>query len=352
MYKSNTNSESHYRIGVKLCATILLFLGMLAALPIPLGPSGTLSAKLWPETNLPDALVGVAAPGPHVAVRHDPPMVESTALPDVTPKATDTLQQLGATELDEAAVATLPRDNPLRDHLIAPSASPNPPKAARSRPIETSGGRRHVRGPNIFGSLALAASNAPLASIAQRAFEDPGNATDRGPCDPAAVQHCGGDAGDPWGRVLAQGRQLSVVDQIEWINQQVNRRLRYVTDFISHSVDDYWSPARETMVRQSGDCEDFAILKMWLLEELGHASDDMFVVVVQSPRLSTRHAVLAVRYGTTHHVLDNLSAKVRVDTEIDDYRPIFSVNPKGLWIHGFPATREVASVVGPRTQPR
>lgn len=69
----------------------------------------------------------------------------------------------------------------------------------------------------------------------------------------------------------------------------------------------------------------------------------MFVVVVQSPRLTAQHAILAVRQADGFIVLDNLSGNLRKASEIDDYKPMFSVNPRGFWIHGFPTTRQVAS---------
>lgn len=68
-----------------------------------------------------------------------------------------------------------------------------------------------------------------------------------------------------------------------------------------------------TMMRRGGDCKGYALAKMAMLRDLGWREEDMRLVVVALPFHAEAHAVLLVRHGGRHYVLDNLADHVTVD---------------------------------------
>lgn len=139
------------------------------------------------------------------------------------------------------------------------------------------------RGPDVFGTMAIAAPNMPFARQVRHAFES----VAAGPidCALASQRDCAGipTATIPatWQQVLEKARALSGRDQLDWVNGTVNATIAYRDDLPAHGVQDSWSKPQETMITGTGDCEDYAILKMWLLKQAGWRGEDMHVVVVR-----------------------------------------------------------------------
>lgn len=212
---------------------------------------------------------------------------------------------------------------------VAALAVPALPRAWHP-PVEPTGLR-------VFGSVPLRTSSKALTRIVGNALETP-DATCK---EEASGGRCGTAAPLPWRKLARELQSLSAHALLDRVNREVNTRIRYVTDQSLHGVLDHWSTAAATMTEGAGDCEDFAILKMWLLREAGVAAQDMFIVVVRSPNLRTEHAVLAVRMGGDTYILDNLSGAVANARDVG-YMPIFSTNAHGLWLHGFAHRRDVA----------
>ncbi len=125
------------------------------------------------------------------------------------------------------------------------------------------------------------------------------------------------------------------------VNRAVNGAIRYRTDLDLYGESDHWAPARETLRRRAGDCEDFAILKFWALQAAGVPAEAMRLVLVRDVRRGLDHAVLAVAAEGRNLVLDNLSDRVLADGDAPGYRPLVSLGPSSTWIHGFarPAPR-------------
>ena len=104
---------------------------------------------------------------------------------------------------------------------------------------------------------------------------------------------------------------------LESLTLWVNQRITYKTDSPSH-----WQPASETRRLGTGDCEDYAILKLQELYDAGCDITGMTIGVVRTRKKdSTLHAVLLVpsqyqkgifrkRTADCVYVLDNLSNSV------------------------------------------
>lgn len=142
--------------------------------------------------------------------------------------------------------------------------------------------------------------------------------------------------------LLAQANTLTGGNPLAMVNRWVNWHIRFADD----SQGDVWSSATETLVRGYGDCEDFAIAKMAILQRLGVSRDDMFLVLIRKSERPLDHAVLAVRREGVMHVLDNLTDYLQRDSDIGGYRPSLSYSGDFAWIYGSRAANETAARLG------
>jgi len=167
--------------------------------------------------------------------------------------------------------------------------------------------------PDLFGKVALPVRAKPLA---------------------ADWEHLAGPSLDgaegAWQAFLVQAGQAPRGAVLGLVNRWVNGSVRYVED----RGGDRWAPAAETLRNRVGDCEDFAIAKMALLERLGIPADDMFLVVVREAYNRGEHAVLAVRRDKAMYILDNRTDRVLADTVVTDYMPMLGYSGPFAWIYG------------------
>src|SRR3546814_9542122 len=88
------------------------------------------------------------------------------------------------------------------------------------------------------------------------------------------------------------------------VNRWVNRRIAYRADDQNYRQRDFWATAQQTIARGSGDCEDFAILKMHMLRAAGIAPTRMKLVLLRVLAANADHAFLLVRTDKGDRVLD------------------------------------------------
>lgn len=177
-----------------------------------------------------------------------------------------------------------------------------------------------VARPDVFGSVALKVSHSPLEHKWQ------------------AVQRArfNGTTG-PWADLVTKVSKMDRQQLVAEVNRWVNARVSFADDTATVHEADQWSDAARTLRSGRGDCEDYAIAKMRLLEVAGVDPSDMFLVVARDLARQADHAILIVRENERLVVLDNGTDKVLESAEVRDYRPIMSFNAKGMWLHGFAA---------------
>lgn len=134
-----------------------------------------------------------------------------------------------------------------------------------------------------------------------------------------------------WLAFLGSIASLPVSEQIRQVNLFANEKA-YVLDRENYGVADYWATPKE-FLRNNGDCEDFAIIKMLSLKWLGYDVNRMRVVVVQDTNLSTAHAVMSIEYQGDVYILDNQIPEVLSHNAIFHYVPVYSINEKHWWMH-------------------
>jgi predicted transglutaminase-like cysteine proteinase len=168
--------------------------------------------------------------------------------------------------------------------------------------------------PDIFGSIALPVSHTPL------------DAKWRAARDGQLTRHAG-----PWAALIQSLSGVPGRSQIEAVNRWVNARVHFKSD---RTGADHWSSAAETLNKQEGDCEDFAIAKLKLLEAAGFARTDLYFVIAHDVIRRADHAILVVRLDQHLFALDSSTDQILDARKDADYRPIFSYGSKGAWVHG------------------
>lgn len=91
--------------------------------------------------------------------------------------------------------------------------------------------------------------------------------------------------------------------RIAKINSHINHLIRPVLEPYPM---DYWQVASETLERGAGDCEDYAILKLQVLNRIGFSLEALRITIVHRPGDKDLHAVLNVYLDGEWLVLDNL----------------------------------------------
>lgn len=172
-----------------------------------------------------------------------------------------------------------------------------------------------------------AADRCGPVEIAFRPFEDlaPGDGR------PSRPVTCGGRPALNARALVAKLSHETPAAQLATVNAAVNR-VAYVEDRANYGADDYWASIDEFLAR-GGDCEDFATAKYMLLRRAGVPAEAMRVVVVRDIELGSSHAVLAVTIGGEAYVLDNQAADVKPASAVARYRPVYSINETGWWLH-------------------
>ncbi len=152
---------------------------------------------------------------------------------------------------------------------------------------------------------------------------------------------------EDWQRVSSQelsagrvnnllGASTSVsVETVSQVNRWANQRIEYADDNATYGRRDYWATAAETLSNGRGDCEDYAILKYHMLQALGFDESQMFLTLARDLVRNADHAVLIVRVGQQHYMLDNATDVLLPANISYDYRATMSFNSESAWLHGY-----------------
>lgn len=144
-----------------------------------------------------------------------------------------------------------------------------------------------------------------------------------------------------WRTSLAQYEGLSIKEMATRVNTLMNQK-RYITDSNNWGTSDYWATPVEFLER-GGDCEDFAIAKYAALRALGVPEERLRVAIVQDTLKNIPHAVLVVYAEDGAYILDNQIKTLVSASGAGRYRPIYSINRTGWWLHTAPSQTMVAS---------
>jgi predicted transglutaminase-like cysteine proteinase len=134
-----------------------------------------------------------------------------------------------------------------------------------------------------------------------------------------------------WLAFLDTLRERPRGEQLAAVNRYANQK-RYILDIDNYGAEDYWAVAREFLYND-GDCEDYAITKLFSLRWLDFSPAELRIVVLQDTNLRVPHAVLAVADQDDILILDNQIQEVVSHQAIVHYLPVYSINEQHWWIH-------------------
>lgn len=145
-----------------------------------------------------------------------------------------------------------------------------------------------------------------------------------------------------WDRVLKILRSDNESQKLADVNDYFNRKIRFSDDKSIWGVSDYWATPIESLVKGSGDCEDFAIAKYFSLKQLGVPVNKLRITYVEAriggPNSSISQAHMVLAYYSTPDaeplILDNLLTEIRPASRRSDLRPVFSFNSEGIFSAG------------------
>lgn len=130
--------------------------------------------------------------------------------------------------------------------------------------------------------------------------------------------------------LVEQAEAMAPEDRPAFVNRWVNWHIRFEDD-----TSDHWASANATLLRRAGDCEDFVILKMALLERVGIPQDRMFLIIVRDRFSPIAHAVAALRReDDAMIILDNRTDLIRVADQVSEYEPTLSFSGPFAWVYG------------------
>ena len=82
-----------------------------------------------------------------------------------------------------------------------------------------------------------------------------------------------------WQEFVKENRSATAREKLVSVNNYFNQ-FSYVEDLDLYGREDYWATLRETLGRNSGDCEDFAIAKYFTLRDLNLSEENMRITYV------------------------------------------------------------------------
>lgn len=114
-------------------------------------------------------------------------------------------------------------------------------------------------------------------------------------------------------------QKLPSDEQLKKINLYLNALLPQY-DAITHQQEEHWASPKEFLRVGYGDCEEYALIKLYSLLRLGFDGDKLYLLIAKEKFRGGRHMVLAY-FDTPKRaplILDNLSFRIlRLDKRVD-----------------------------------
>lgn len=142
---------------------------------------------------------------------------------------------------------------------------------------------------------------------------------------------CTGAGLRSWREVVAETKGKPQLEVLKTVNGYFNR-WPYRIDRELYGVSEFWATPQEFMKR-SGDCEDYAIAKFFVLRDLGYANEDLRIVILMDRIRRIGHAVLAVYAMGDILILDSLTDLIFSHRKYRHYVPQYSMNETTRWAH-------------------
>jgi predicted transglutaminase-like cysteine proteinase len=151
--------------------------------------------------------------------------------------------------------------------------------------------------------------------------------------------------------LIAEASALEGRHRFAVVNRAINLAVAYTSDERQFGRGDVWSSPAATLASGRGDCEDYAIAKMFALRASGVAAQDLRLLVARVRGDNDIHAVLAARHDGHWYLLDNRSMVLVEDHNSRDLMPLFAMDAGGVRQFGERVMTVAAKTAKPESQP-
>jgi predicted transglutaminase-like cysteine proteinase len=140
-----------------------------------------------------------------------------------------------------------------------------------------------------------------------------------------------------WLSQLDDTKDASLLDKANAVNDLVNNQVTYLSDGENYHADEYFASGVETVLSGGGDCEDFAIAKLYAMKYLDVPENRVTLLFVASDGVSdgVNHCVLAVDTTAANNWVNCLILNDAEGTQNSmeslyetGYKPIFTMNTR------------------------
>jgi predicted transglutaminase-like cysteine proteinase len=151
----------------------------------------------------------------------------------------------------------------------------------------------------------------------------------------------------PLAAIVADAARRDGRERLASVNRAINLAIAYADDSRGSGDPeaDVWSGPAATFASRRGDCEDYAIAKLFALRAAGVPKEDLRLMVVRLSASGNNHAVLAVRSGGAWLLLDNRTMTLASDTQAQTHgvTPLFALDSTGVRQYATAAATLVAA---------
>lgn len=148
----------------------------------------------------------------------------------------------------------------------------------------------------------------------------------------------------------AVAQSPSEIQLLVEINNKWNRSIMASTDLAVWGVEDYWATPAETLQKGQGDCEDFAIGKMFSAIEAGISPAKLRLIAVELTHLNgSKESHMVLGYYASRNseplILDNLVSFIKPVSQRTDLAERLSIGFEGIFVNNklqAPATQSAS----------
>ncbi|WP_198262797.1 transglutaminase-like cysteine peptidase [sulfur-oxidizing endosymbiont of Gigantopelta aegis] len=143
-----------------------------------------------------------------------------------------------------------------------------------------------------------------------------------------------------WERLIFHSLGMDTDTKLKLVNDFFNK-MKWAEDRDIWDAKDYWATPLESLIKNSGDCEDFSIAKYFTLLAMDIPEEQLRVTYVTLEN-HQGHMVLfyypknAPKNDPNNNleplVLDNMRPEIEKKSDRPDIRYMFSFNDEGLWL--------------------
>lgn len=139
-----------------------------------------------------------------------------------------------------------------------------------------------------------------------------------------------------WGALMQQLPAFDEMTRLRRVNAFVNS-IPSATDMSIWGELDYWATPLEFLIKNAGDCDDYALTKYFTLKSSGISTDKLRISYVRAwlPKQKKMEAHMVLSYFPSPDadplILDNLTSEILPAPERTDLTPTHHFNAEGLW---------------------